>query len=196
MSVSRVALLVGWLLLGSPMLHAGSVKLGIDVLEERQFAELKGKRVGLITNATGIDSQGNSTVDILLPCAGRAARRAFRAGARRLRRRLGGAIRRIEHRRAHRAAGLFALRPDEEADAGDAQEHRRAGLRHPGHRLPQLHLHQHAGPGDGSGGRGGHQVLRARPAQSAQRQSRRGDDARPGLSVRSPASGTSPTSTA
>jgi uncharacterized protein YbbC (DUF1343 family) len=46
-------------------LRASPVKLGIDVLEDRQFAELQGKRVGLITNATGIDSHGVSTVDIL-----------------------------------------------------------------------------------------------------------------------------------
>ncbi len=45
--------------------QAANVKLGIDVLEERQFAELKGMRVGLITNATGIDSHGTSTVDLL-----------------------------------------------------------------------------------------------------------------------------------
>ncbi|MCE0496833.1 MAG: DUF1343 domain-containing protein [Methylacidiphilales bacterium] len=50
-----------------PILAAGapSVKPGIDVLEERQFDQLKGLRVGLITNATGIDSRGQSTVDVL-----------------------------------------------------------------------------------------------------------------------------------
>ena len=46
-------------------LHAGPVKVGIDVLEDRDFAGLVGKRVGLITNATGADSHGRSTVDIL-----------------------------------------------------------------------------------------------------------------------------------
>ena len=50
--------------------QAANVKLGIDVLEEHQFAELKGKRVGLITNATGIDSRGVSTVDVLLHAPG------------------------------------------------------------------------------------------------------------------------------
>jgi uncharacterized protein YbbC (DUF1343 family) len=63
-------LLLAGLWLAGPLLHAGPVKLGIDVLEARQFAELKGKRVGLITNATGIDSNGNSTVDILLHAPG------------------------------------------------------------------------------------------------------------------------------
>jgi uncharacterized protein YbbC (DUF1343 family) len=65
MTFSRTAFLLIGLLLFAPLLQAANVKVGIDVLEERQFAELKGKRVGLITNATGIDSQGVSTVDIL-----------------------------------------------------------------------------------------------------------------------------------
>jgi uncharacterized protein YbbC (DUF1343 family) len=64
MHFSRL-LFVAVFFLGSQLLHAAAVKLGIDVLEDRQFAELQGKRVGLITNATGIDSQGNSTVDVL-----------------------------------------------------------------------------------------------------------------------------------
>ncbi len=41
------------------------VKLGIDVLEEEGFSILKGKRVGLITNATGVNSKLKSTIDIL-----------------------------------------------------------------------------------------------------------------------------------
>src|SRR5271169_6702793 len=65
MTLSRMAFLIACLLLSGPMIHAATVKLGIDVLEDRQFAELKGKRVGLITNATGIDSNGVSTIDLL-----------------------------------------------------------------------------------------------------------------------------------
>jgi uncharacterized protein YbbC (DUF1343 family) len=38
---------------------------GIDVLEQRNFAPLRGKRVGLITNQTGVDSQGRRTIDVL-----------------------------------------------------------------------------------------------------------------------------------
>jgi uncharacterized protein YbbC (DUF1343 family) len=41
------------------------VKLGIDVLEENGFDVLKGKRVGLITNPTGVSQDLRSTVDIL-----------------------------------------------------------------------------------------------------------------------------------
>jgi uncharacterized protein YbbC (DUF1343 family) len=38
---------------------------GIDVLESQNFAPLKGKRIGLITNQTGVDSQGRRTIDVL-----------------------------------------------------------------------------------------------------------------------------------
>src|SRR5882672_11745496 len=41
------------------------VLLGIDVLEARGFEALQGKQVGLITNQTGVDSNGNSTADVL-----------------------------------------------------------------------------------------------------------------------------------
>ncbi len=38
---------------------------GIDVLKRDNFALLKGKRIGLITNHTGRDRDGNSTIDLL-----------------------------------------------------------------------------------------------------------------------------------
>lgn len=41
------------------------IKTGIEVLKESRFKILQGKRVGLITNATGVDNQLKSTVDIL-----------------------------------------------------------------------------------------------------------------------------------
>ncbi len=41
------------------------VKTGIEVLAENGFDLLQGKRVGLVTNPTGIDSQLRSTIDIL-----------------------------------------------------------------------------------------------------------------------------------
>jgi uncharacterized protein YbbC (DUF1343 family) len=40
-------------------------KTGIDVLREQNFAPLQGKRVGLITNHTGVDSAGRRTIDVL-----------------------------------------------------------------------------------------------------------------------------------
>lgn len=47
-----------------------SVKTGIDVLQERGFDLLKGKRVGLITNPTGVNSHLVSTVDLLAEADG------------------------------------------------------------------------------------------------------------------------------
>jgi uncharacterized protein YbbC (DUF1343 family)/CubicO group peptidase (beta-lactamase class C family) len=38
---------------------------GLDVLEEQKFAPLQGKRVGLITNQTGLDRSGRRNVDVL-----------------------------------------------------------------------------------------------------------------------------------
>ena len=47
-------------------LSAGpKVKTGIEVLRSRGFEGLAGKRVGLVTNPSGVDSQLNSTIDIL-----------------------------------------------------------------------------------------------------------------------------------
>jgi uncharacterized protein YbbC (DUF1343 family) len=43
----------------------GAVSLGIDELEKSNFTALKGKRVGLVTNPSGVDSNGRSAIDIL-----------------------------------------------------------------------------------------------------------------------------------
>ena len=48
----------------------GSVLVGIDVLEAQDFAPLKGKRIGLLTNQTGLDSAGRRTIDVLAHAAG------------------------------------------------------------------------------------------------------------------------------
>ncbi len=52
-------------LLGAPCSVEARVELGIDVLQREGFAPLRGKRVGLITNQTGVDSQGRRTREIL-----------------------------------------------------------------------------------------------------------------------------------
>ena len=44
----------------------GQTQTGLDVLEQQGFSELKGKRIGLITNQTGIDRQGSRNVDQML----------------------------------------------------------------------------------------------------------------------------------
>jgi uncharacterized protein YbbC (DUF1343 family) len=46
------------------------VLTGIDVLEAQKFAPLAGKRVGLITNQTGIDRNQRSTIDLLAHAPG------------------------------------------------------------------------------------------------------------------------------
>ncbi len=44
----------------------GQVRTGLDVWEEEGFRALQGKRVGLITNQTGIDREGRRNVDRML----------------------------------------------------------------------------------------------------------------------------------
>jgi uncharacterized protein YbbC (DUF1343 family)/CubicO group peptidase (beta-lactamase class C family) len=39
---------------------------GLDVLEENRFRELQGKRIGLITNHTGLDRNGHRNIDAML----------------------------------------------------------------------------------------------------------------------------------
>ena len=46
------------------------VKTGIEVLRDREFKGLVGKRVGLVTNPSGVDRNLNSTVDILYNAPG------------------------------------------------------------------------------------------------------------------------------
>lgn len=43
---------------------------GIDVLEAEKFAPLRGLRVGVITNQTGVDSEGRRTIDLLAHAPG------------------------------------------------------------------------------------------------------------------------------
>ncbi len=52
----------------------GTVKNGIDVLEERNFEGLKAgegkKHIGLVTNQTGVDASGKRTIDVLAQAPG------------------------------------------------------------------------------------------------------------------------------
>ena len=45
--------------------EAQEVYTGIDMLERYGFEELRGKRVGLVTNPSGVDRNLRSTIDIL-----------------------------------------------------------------------------------------------------------------------------------
>ena len=46
------------------------IKTGIEVLKSQQFKILQGKRVGLITNPTGVDNDMRSTIDLLYNAPG------------------------------------------------------------------------------------------------------------------------------
>jgi len=48
-----------------PAYNGGRVKNGVDMLLERYLYLLRGKRVGLVTNHTGVNSQRRPTVDLL-----------------------------------------------------------------------------------------------------------------------------------
>lgn len=57
-------------LIMSVTLLPAQVKTGIEVLSANNFEQLKGKRIGLITNPTGVDGKLNSTADILFNAPG------------------------------------------------------------------------------------------------------------------------------
>ncbi len=48
-----------------PQFSHAQVKTGIEILREQDFKVLEGKKVGLLTNPTGVDQQLKSTIDIL-----------------------------------------------------------------------------------------------------------------------------------
>jgi uncharacterized protein YbbC (DUF1343 family) len=50
--------------------RVGRVQTGLDVLEAEKFAPLRGKRIGLITNHTGQDFQGRTTIELLASASG------------------------------------------------------------------------------------------------------------------------------
>ena len=68
--MKRVGLVIVLLMAGVGLWAQPKVKLGIDVLRERGFDLLQGKRVGLVTNPTGVDRFLKSTVDILFEAEG------------------------------------------------------------------------------------------------------------------------------
>ncbi len=50
--------------------HAARVQTGLDVLASQKFVSLRGKHIGLITNHTGLDAQGRTTIELLAHAAG------------------------------------------------------------------------------------------------------------------------------
>lgn len=65
--MKKIALMLSLLcfLAVSTMAQKITIKTGIEVLKEQKFKALEGKRVGLITNPTGVDNNMKSTIDIL-----------------------------------------------------------------------------------------------------------------------------------
>ncbi|PXV63007.1 uncharacterized protein YbbC (DUF1343 family) [Dysgonomonas alginatilytica] len=61
----RKAITILILCLVTISIQAQKIKTGIEVLKEQNFKILEGKRVGLITNPTGVDNNLVSTIDIL-----------------------------------------------------------------------------------------------------------------------------------
>jgi uncharacterized protein YbbC (DUF1343 family)/CubicO group peptidase (beta-lactamase class C family) len=53
-------------MLRRPLARSGQVLTGLDVLVEEKFARLRGKRVGLITNHTGLTRDGKRNIDVML----------------------------------------------------------------------------------------------------------------------------------
>ena len=64
--MKRLSLILSLIFCAVVSFAAGPVvKPGIEVLRDRGFEPLKGKRVGLVTNPSGVDSKLRSTIDIL-----------------------------------------------------------------------------------------------------------------------------------
>lgn len=61
-----------WVFAAACLLNAcaANVKLGNEVLAQQKFKALAGKRVGLITNPSGVNSQLESTIDVLRAAPG------------------------------------------------------------------------------------------------------------------------------
>ena len=65
-TIAAAALGAEWPGIDRPAARDTHVLTGLDVLEEQNFAPLKGKAIGLITNQTGLDRQGRRNVDRML----------------------------------------------------------------------------------------------------------------------------------
>ena len=62
-----VRILTFFMLLFHPDVHSTPVQPGVDVFfNEGGINELKGKRIGLVTNHTGVNSSMRSTIDLFL----------------------------------------------------------------------------------------------------------------------------------
>ncbi len=143
------------------------VDCGIDVLASRRLPGAQGQARRPGHQPHGADR--SRRVDDRRPVQGarRQARRPVQPRARHPR--PVDADGRRQQGRDDRPADLQPLRQDPQADAREPEGRRRPRLRHPGHRGPVLHLHQHAGPGPrgGEGGRHRRSSCSTGPTRSA-----------------------------
>ena len=47
-------------------IEGAKVKTGLDILEQEDFARLKGRKVGLITNHSALNNQGDHILELML----------------------------------------------------------------------------------------------------------------------------------
>ncbi len=153
----------------------GQTETGLDVLARDGFARLAGRRVGLITNASGVSRDGKHDKDSPRVGARREARRDLRAGARPRDR--PGRPRRRWPRRGDRAPRLQPLWRSLLPHRRAARGHRHARLQSPrrGHAL--LHLRLDAAPRPRHRREARPPLRRPRPPRPARRRARRGADA-------------------
>ncbi len=64
-ALAAIAMVTAMTLIQPAPAVAAAVQNGIDALAARDFKELRGQRVGLITNHTGVDARRNPTIDLL-----------------------------------------------------------------------------------------------------------------------------------
>ena len=149
------------------------MKTGLDVLVEQDFAPIAGKRVGVITNHSGLTWDHRHIVKVLAASKKIKLTAIFSpehglSGNRRRRRRR--RLRQKIPRRACRstACSITAL----QAHARNAEKRGCAGLRHSGRRRPVLHLPYNARLCARSGGAAKDPGICSRPAEPDQRHRR------------------------
>lgn len=65
LNLTKIIFICVFVTLSNTQVFSQKVLLGIDILQKQNFAILEGKRVGLITNHTGVNTKVESTINIL-----------------------------------------------------------------------------------------------------------------------------------
>ncbi len=68
--MKKLSIILLWVITAISLHATPVVKTGIEVLRDRNFDVLQGKRVGLVTNPSGVDSNLKSTIDVLYGATG------------------------------------------------------------------------------------------------------------------------------